>query len=236
MSYDTVSHSTLHKQPRFHILLSFECAQDTPALPSSLRSPGIPSPPSIFCIPSRTRPAPFLFLSAPSPSLDIPSHSGQLPHFSRKGWDVEGGCWREWQGEGGKLEGRCSPPLSSFPPLLPALQHLLSRPSLPPVPLPPLHHPPSTSLPFSLAPHFLSSPLQPASSQELFTISNCFVRKIFNADQCLPCLQAKGILKNTHVMRKLQDVYNHLVSLEEKTPWAQACAASLRDVTVLLQA
>jgi hypothetical protein len=48
-------------------------------------------------------------------------------------------------------------------------------------------------------------------------------------------LQAKGVLKNLHVLRKLEEAHKHLSSLED-FPWAQTSAENLQSVTYLLKA
>ncbi|ELU06616.1 hypothetical protein CAPTEDRAFT_220120 [Capitella teleta] len=47
--------------------------------------------------------------------------------------------------------------------------------------------------------------------------------------------KAKGVLKNAHVMRKLEEAHKHLTSLAEMD-WAQVSAANLQSVTYLLKA
>ena len=51
-------------------------------------------------------------------------------------------------------------------------------------------------------------------------------------------LQAKGVLKNGHTQRKIQDCYNHLVNLSEdakQTTWLRNSTRDLENLLLLLR-
>lgn len=48
-------------------------------------------------------------------------------------------------------------------------------------------------------------------------------------------LQAKGILKNAHVLLKLQEANNHFHYISGEQPWAENCSQVLKDIFILLK-
>jgi len=47
--------------------------------------------------------------------------------------------------------------------------------------------------------------------------------------------KAKGVFRNTAIVRKLQDCYNQFLDMSVEVEWASTCAQTLKDVLVMLE-